>query len=94
MSKSKKKDLPVILITNDDGIMAPGNEAEIEVSGNGRRRTADVQVDLARAYQRVSATSAVKIILVSTNCRAESFVIRLLVYFNCCKYASRSRSSA
>jgi 5'-nucleotidase len=24
MSKSKKKDLPVILITNDDGIMAPG----------------------------------------------------------------------
>ncbi|HCL84835.1 MAG TPA: 5'/3'-nucleotidase SurE, partial [Chitinophagaceae bacterium] len=24
MSKSKKKDVPVILITNDDGIMAPG----------------------------------------------------------------------
>jgi 5'-nucleotidase len=24
MSKSKKKDLPVILITNDDGVMAPG----------------------------------------------------------------------
>ncbi len=24
MSKSKKKALPVILITNDDGIMAPG----------------------------------------------------------------------
>ena len=24
MSKSKKSDLPVILITNDDGIMAPG----------------------------------------------------------------------
>src|SRR3984885_7183619 len=37
MSKSKKSDLPVILITNDDGIMAPGILSLVEaVKGLGK----------------------------------------------------------